>query len=284
MRIYLSHAQFQAIRKSVIMSDLVLIIFTAVAFYYSFFVDIVHFFFFAMACFLVKLLANLFVKKIFRFPSYIHLIAPVPFFTYLIGVVFIFTIFEPIFSFIFLLIFGVIIALLCLIKYICLKYFNYKLVYHKITPSYRLYNYYILMGGFIGKNMNIVCLILQLACFYSIVFSVLLGFNYDSFFENIHPIKTFVFDGFFAPLLFFAFFNFIEIIVFLFAKFPKSGIFFEYEIDENFDFTFPAVFAYVVAFFIASTPFFAYPFVKDYLGSQYKPTMEKLIEQKRNYQ
>lgn len=276
MRIYLSYNQFQAIRKSVIISDLVLIVLTAIAFYYSFFVDVYHFFFFAMACFFVKLSSNSFLEEKYHFPAGIHLIAPVPFFTYLIGVVFIFMIFEPIFSLILLLIIGIIIALLSFIKNIFLKCV-------KITPSYRLYNYYILMGGFIGKNMNMVCLVLQLACFYSIVFSMLFMFNDPNLFENRHPIRDFVFSGFFAPLLFFAFFNFIEIIVFLFAKFPKSGRFFEYEIDENFNFISPAVFAYFVAFFIASTPYFAYPFVKNYLGSQYEPIMEKLIEQKRNY-
>ena len=64
MRIYLFYSQFKAIRKSVIISDLILIVLTAIAFYYSFFVDIVHFFIFAISCFFVKLVANLFVKKI----------------------------------------------------------------------------------------------------------------------------------------------------------------------------------------------------------------------------
>lgn len=90
MRIYLSHAQFQAIRKSVVISDLVLIVFTAITFYCSFFIDVYHFFIFAAACFLVKLLANLFVKKEYRFPSYIHLIAPFPVFTALLIFIFVF--------------------------------------------------------------------------------------------------------------------------------------------------------------------------------------------------
>ena len=297
MRIYLSYAQFQAIRKSVIISDLVLIVFTVIAFYYSFFVDIVHFFIFAVACFLVKLLANLFVKKEYRFPSYIHLIAPFPVFTALLVFIFVFwfVLFiisirfslsaNFIFSLILFFIIGIIIALLFLIKYVFMKLFAYKIYYYKLSPSYCLYNYYMFMGSIFGKNINMVCLVLKIACFYSIAFSIVFAL----FAKNIHPVEEFIFWGLFAPLLSFAFFNFVEIIVFLFAKLRKSGCFLEYETNEyktkeDFKFLIPVIFACFLGFLIAITPYLAKPFVKNYLGSQYKPTMEKLIEQKRNYQ
>ncbi|MBQ9682881.1 MAG: hypothetical protein IJV35_06385 [Neisseriaceae bacterium] len=163
MRIYLSYNQFQTIRKSVIISDLVLIVLTAIAFYYSFFVDIVHFFIFAVACFLVKLLANLFVKKEYHFPSYIHLIAPFPVFTALLVFIFVFwfVLFiisirfslsaNFIFSLILFFIIGIIIALLFLIKYVFMKLFAYKIYYYKLSPSYCLYNYYMFMGSILVK-------------------------------------------------------------------------------------------------------------------------------------
>ncbi|MBQ9182789.1 MAG: hypothetical protein IJ143_03300 [Neisseriaceae bacterium] len=295
MRIYLSYAQFQAIRKSVIISDLVLIVLTAIAFYYSFFVDIVHFFIFAVACFLVKLVANLFVKKEYRFPSYIHLIAPFPVFTGLLIFIFVYCFFSFIvfiyflsanfiFSLILFLIIGIIIALLFLIKYIFMKLFSYKIYYYKFSPSYRLYNYYMFMGSIFGKNVNMICLVLKIACFYSIAFSIVFAIIA----KGIHPVEEFIFWGLFAPLLSFAFFNFVEIIVFLFAKLRKSGCFLEYETNEyktkeDFKFLIPVIFACFLDFLIAITPYLAKPFVKNYLGSQYKPTMEKLIEQKRNY-
>ncbi|MBQ9259648.1 MAG: hypothetical protein IJ187_07345 [Neisseriaceae bacterium] len=295
MRIYLSNAQFQAIRKSVIISDLVLIVLTAIAFYYSFFVDIVHFFIFAVACFLVKLVANLFVKKEYRFPSYIHLIAPFPVFTGLLIFIFVFWFVSFIvfiyflsanfiFSLILFFIIGIIIALLFLIKYIFMKLFSYKIYYYKFSPSYRLYNYYMFMGSIFGKNVNMICLVLKIACFYSIAFSIVFAIIA----KGIHPVEEFIFWGLFAPLLSFAFFNFVEIIVFLFAKLRKSGCFLEYETNEyktkeDFKFLIPVIFACFLGFLIAITPYLAKPFVKNYLGLQYKPTMEKLIEQKRNY-
>ena len=86
-----------------------------------------------------------------------------------------------------------------------------------------------------------------------------------------------MFSGFFVPLLCFAFFNFIEIIVFSFAKFP------EYKINENTQFMIPVIFACLLASLMANTAYIAEFLVKNYLASQYKPTMEKLIKQKNAY-
>lgn len=265
MRIYLSYSQFKAIRKSVIISDFILIIFTAIAFYASFFVEIYHFFIFAGACFLVKWLSNSFVEEQFHFPAGIHLIAPLSIITCLLVISFVILIFistlDKIVIFFFLLV-GM--------SFIALLYSIYKYL-----PSYFLYQYYKLMGVLVSKNMNMVCLILQIACFYSIAFSVFLSIDFGE-----HPIQEFVFLGLFAPLGCFAIFNLIEIIVFALTKFPKSGRFFEYEIKENSVFIIPLILAIFLAFLIASSPYFIQPFVKNYLGSQYKPTMEKWIKQK----
>ncbi|MBQ9183929.1 MAG: hypothetical protein IJ780_03700 [Neisseriaceae bacterium] len=289
MRIYLSYAKFKSIRNSIIISDLLLIIATAITFYASFFIELRHFFIFAFVCFLVKLFSNLFisfVEKQFCFPSTIHLMAPLPIFTILIVMSFLLITWGGGFlSLIPLLMICLIIAVLFLIKYIIFRLFHYKIQYDKIIPAYRLYKYYTLMGGIMGKNMNMVCLILQLACFYSISFSILFAINADDFVENRHPIQEFVFSGLFSSLACFAIFNFIEIMIFLLVRFPKSGRFFEYEeeTEENhLDFMSPAVFAGCLAFIIASSPYIIYPFVKNYLGSQYEPTMERLIEQKQN--
>ena len=125
-------------------------------------------------------------------------------------------------------------------------------------------------------------MLLQMASFYSIAFSFLLilGENWQSEL----PVREFVFFGLFVPVLSFAFFNLIEIIVFLFAKFPKSGQFFEYKEIKNIHFMSHIIIACFLAYFIANIPYMAYPYVRSYLGSQYESTMEKLIEQKRNYQ
>lgn len=94
-------------------------------------------------------------------------------------------------------------------------------------------------------------------------------------------MQDFVFSGLFASLGFFAVFNLVEIIVFALTKFPKSGRFFEYEIKEHFNlFNELMILALCFACLIASTPYMFHSDVVRYLGSQYKPTMEKWIKQK----
>ncbi|MBR2251499.1 MAG: hypothetical protein IJ881_03640 [Neisseriaceae bacterium] len=284
MRIYLSYAQFQAIRKSVIISDLVLIVLTAITCYISFFTggyDIngsVHLFIFAIACFFVKLLSNLFVEKQYRFPAFIHLFAPIPFSVF----------FWVIFPFLVIsfdirdtkLAVMLFISLLLIYIFLIWRYF-YPLKPDYILPTIALFNYYKLIEHFIGETAALCFYILQIGCFLSIVLSFIWGQMVNLFGDN--PIEQFAFVGLFTPLCWFILINLLEIIIFSFVKFHKEGKYIEIETEkmEKYNGYIKSIpLSILFAFFIVMSTYFTEPFVKNYLGSQYEPIMKKLIMQK----
>ena len=289
MQEYLNYQQYKLIQKSVIISDLILIIFAGITFYVSFFVNIKHFFIFAISCFFVKFISNFWVEKKYRFPSWIHLFAPIPF-SLFVYISFLSHYFEfivnnfNIFSYIIFLLCMIVIFVFVVFYFDIIKIFKYQLYYIKknfkleiFFSSVCLFNYYRLIGNFINQKISSFLFILQLACFLSIISSIFFGFILNLF--GTHPIAEFTYVSLFAPLLWFILFNLIEIFVFLIAKFPKEGKYSQqtqYNISNFIVSIFLSIF--IAVFVIASTPNFLKPFVQIYLGSQYESTMEKLIK------
>lgn len=275
---YLSYLQFQAFRKSIIISDLLLIILTIITFFAQLFNGIaIIVFIFAVACFLVKLFSNIFIEKQIRFPAFIHLFAPVPlscialiisafyiFYSFLYEKIFkdeMITIISLPFAFVFI---AFIVYETPIKKFIKFKY---------IFPSVAIFNYYNLISNFTKKEMAICLSVFQIACFISIVLSMIYSIDFGE-----HPIESFFFEGLFAPLLFFALFNIIEIFTFLTIKFPQEGKGIKIKKFNLSEYIITMFLAIIMAFFITKTPHMAEPFVKSYLGLQYEPIMEKLIK------
>lgn len=278
MQEHISYQQFKAIKKSVIVSDLTLIVFTAITFCASLFVQPLNFFVFALSCFLIKLLTNLWVEKKYRFPSWIHLFAPVPFslFFYIIypiaGFCDYFIISKsnhPLMGIAFLVLSLFVAVAFTIVDSNIKKFFKLQTFF----PFIRLCNYYNLIGNLIYKEVALCLLVLQTGCFLSIILSIFLAMD----FGNPHPIERFVFSGLFSPLLYFALFNLIEIFVFLLVKFPQEGKSFEQAKFNILKFILTLFLTILMALFIANTPYFFENSVKRYLGTQYEPIMEKLI-------
>lgn len=292
MQEHISYQQVKAIKKSVIVSDLTLIVFTAITFCASLFVNIKHFFIFAISCFLVKFLTNFWVEKKYRFPSAIHLFAPIPFaFLFYIGYIqyiFVSAVNDFQMSYIIFLLLMFLVFVFVVFYFYIKKIFKFQINYIKnnfkwqIFPSVSLFNYYNFIGNFTNKVVCLCLFVFQFACFLSIILSIFLGVMVN-FFENIHPIQGYVFTSLFSPLLWFALFNLMEVCVFLFIKFPKDGKYFEQtKWKMNIIKLIVAMFfSIIMAFFISLTPYVAEPFVKSHLGYQYETTMEKLIKLKK---
>lgn len=278
MQEHILYQQFKAIKKSVIVSDLTLIVFTAITFCASLFVQPLNFFVFALSCFLIKLLTNLWVEKKYRFPFWIHLFAPVPFslFFYIIypiaGFCDYFIISKsnhPLMGIAFLVLSLFVAVAFTIVDSNIKKFFKLQTFF----PFIRLCNYYNLIGNLIYKEVALCLLVLQTGCFLSIILSIFLAMD----FGNPHPIERFVFSGLFSPLLYFALFNLIEIFVFLLVKFPQEGKSFEQAKFNILKFILTLFLTILMALFIANTPYFFENSVKRYLGTQYEPIMEKLI-------